>query len=287
MSDHDGSRWYFPTFEGLYSAKHVEQMGPAIWLYGWVLARAYAAQRDGVMAYSHREAADALGVTYRTVQLWFDRLQEHGYLTTRARHPHHLDVAVANWRSVAEWHEARTEADGIATREKPGVSSPEVETGNESGNETGKVSGNESGKKLPLSHITIKLSNYLYPSGSDERAPTLSGAFRFLLERVTHTNNEGAALQAVYRLCFEGKPPDYGYLSKIAKKVGGAGRLVELMWQLAPKPPTGDVLAYIQGMCANKDKSNGNGRSQDNDAWANMDVHAIIESNKLKGARHE
>lgn len=42
----------------------------------------------------------------------------------------------------------------------------------------------------------------------------------------------------------------------------------------------------------NGNGSNGHGargspRAQDNDAWANMDVHAIIESNKLKGARHE
>ena len=38
MTDSSGSRWYFPTFEGLYDAKHVKQMGMAIWLYGWVLA---------------------------------------------------------------------------------------------------------------------------------------------------------------------------------------------------------------------------------------------------------
>lgn len=40
-------------------------------------------------------------------------------------------------------------------------------------------------------------------------------------------------------------PPDYGYLGKIAKKVSGAGRLAELLWQHSAKPPTGDVLAYI------------------------------------------
>ena len=40
-------------------------------------------------------------------------------------------------------------------------------------------------------------------------------------------------------------------------------------------------------------RGNGNGHArgspprQDNDAWANMDPRAIIESNKVKGARHE
>jgi hypothetical protein len=41
-------------------------------------------------------------------------------------------------------------------------------------------------------------------------------------------------------------PPDFGYIGKTAKAVGGAGRLAELLWQFSTRPPTGDVLAYIQ-----------------------------------------
>ena len=40
-------------------------------------------------------------------------------------------------------------------------------------------------------------------------------------------------------------PPAYGYLGKVAKKVGGAGRLADLLWQHSTRPPTGDLLAYI------------------------------------------
>ncbi len=278
MSDHDGSRWYFPTYEGLYDAKHVEQMGPAIWLYGWILARTYAAQRDGVMAYSHREAADALGVTYRTIQLWFERLQEYGYLTTRARHPHHLDVAVTNWRSVEEWHEARTEADGIARTDRKEISSPGVETG--------KVSGKVSGKILPLPHISIKLQNYSYPTGSDERA-SLAGAFAWILDLLKNTRNKQPILQEIYALCFGDDPPEYGYIGRVARTVAGAGRLAEIMWQLATKPPTGDVMAYVLKVYGPKrnDKNNGH-HEQDNDAWANMDVQAVVERNAIAARRN-
>jgi hypothetical protein len=46
-------------------------------------------------------------------------------------------------------------------------------------------------------------------------------------------------------------PPGYSYIGKIARKVGGAGRLADLLWQCTPHPPTGDLLAYIQGVAKN------------------------------------
>lgn len=51
--------------------------------------------------------------------------------------------------------------------------------------------------------------------------------------------------------------PDYGYIGKVANKVGGAGRLAELLWHSSTRPPTGDVLAYIQTQV--KANKNGNG----------------------------
>jgi hypothetical protein len=41
-------------------------------------------------------------------------------------------------------------------------------------------------------------------------------------------------------------PPDFGYIAKVARSVGGAGRLADLLWQHSTRPPTGDVLAYVQ-----------------------------------------
>lgn len=46
--------------------------------------------------------------------------------------------------------------------------------------------------------------------------------------------------------------PDYGYIGKIAKSVGGAGRLAALLWEIVPRRPTGDLLAYVQAMTRNQ-----------------------------------
>jgi hypothetical protein len=51
--------------------------------------------------------------------------------------------------------------------------------------------------------------------------------------------------------------PDFGYIGKVANKVGGAGRLAELLWQHSAKPPSGDVLAYIQESIKPKPARNG------------------------------
>lgn len=55
-------------------------------------------------------------------------------------------------------------------------------------------------------------------------------------------------------------PPDFGYVGKIARKVGGAGRLAELMWLASPKPPSGDILAYCLTVHQNGSKPKGKER---------------------------
>lgn len=266
----DGSRWYFPVFEGLFEAKHVEQMGPAIWLYGWILARAWVAQKDGVVKYNHVEAAEALGQSLRNTKLWFSRLQEYSYLITRARHPYSLDVQVTNWRRIEEWLNARQSQEGDAhkfalLRQRSAERSAERSA------------------DLCIPSITIRLLSYNYPSGSDcaKRADyvSLSDAFRDLCEHLRAARNKPAVLREIYRLCFGGVEeglPDYGYLGKVAKAVGGAGRLAEIMWQLSTKPPTGDILAYILAAHGRKrGKSEGNGRAHGTDFGSMTDEERL------------
>jgi len=70
--------------------------------------------------------------------------------------------------------------------------------------------------------------------------------FRLLLDDLRTTTNKTAKLQEIYIALYgAGSPPDFGYLGKVAKQVGGAGRLAELLLQHCGRPPTGDVLAYI------------------------------------------
>lgn len=98
-------------------------------------------------------------------------------------------------------------------------------------------------------HIEQYTSEGLYPSGADAPPASLADQFQALKRRLEAAkgNERPAILLEVYRLCFgeQGEMPAYGYLGKVAKEVGGAGRLADLMWQLTTRPPTGDILAYI------------------------------------------
>jgi len=251
MTDHDGSRWYFPTYEGLYDAKHVRQMGQAIWLYGWMLARAHVAQDNGQFAYQHREAARDLGVTEREIMRWFKTLQEYGYVSTRARRQYHLEVEIANWRPVAEWLDSRHAEESDTTNLSHLISRPDTRP------------DTRPDKPVTPHIISIRLLGYEYPSPSETGAtsapPSLKGAFAWLLELQRTAKNSSATLAAIYQLTFGEDAPAYGFLGKAARVVGGAGRLVELFWQVVTRPPSGDVLGYVMkmGKGQGKDRSNG------------------------------
>lgn len=294
MADEHGSRWYHPVYEGLWDAKHCRQMGPAVWLYGWMLSRAFVARDGGTFVYSHRDAGQELGVSDKSIRLWFERLQQYGYVHTRARHAHHLEVEVTNWRPVEEWLEARTQANKkerltapLQTGERSERLTAPLRTGVttvnnfrcqvENGGEIGKENGKESGKDLPVSHISIRLLGYEYPPASQEGAASapvcLVGAFRWLWELLRDQKNKSAASAEVYRLTFGEEPPAYGFLGRTAKTVGGWGRMLELFWQVATKPPTGDVLGYVMKM--GKGEARGNGKPA---AWGNG--AAILAANR-------
>lgn len=82
-------------------------------------------------------------------------------------------------------------------------------------------------------------------------------SFQDWLKRIEASKNKSAELVSLFSALFpDKKPPDFAYMGKTARTVGGAGRLADLMWQVATRPPTGDVLAY----CLAKAKGgNGNG----------------------------
>lgn len=66
--------------------------------------------------------------------------------------------------------------------------------------------------------------------------------------------NRPAALQTMFAHLYPGHdPPSYGYIGRVAKQIGGAGRLADLLWKHSTRPPTGDVLAYIQATAKGKD----------------------------------
>jgi hypothetical protein len=234
--DHDGSRWYFPIFEGLVDAKHQEQMGSALWLYLYCVKYAFVARQQGALRYNHIEAAEELGASQRTVKRWFEILQQHGYITTSARKRYHLEVAISNWRAIEEWLEAR---------QREGGTSPPI--GNDTTQDTRSVT--RSAISAAPYILSISLSGYIYPNGSHGDAANLclADAFRGLIEELKNKANRPAILRRIYQLCFGGDEetlPDYGYLGKVAKAVGGAERLAMLMWEMTTRPAV-DPLPYI------------------------------------------
>lgn len=262
----NGSAWWTPVYEGLFDAKHCQAMGQAIWLYGWILMRAHAAQRNGSMAYNHDDAAAALHVSRSTVRNWFRTLQEHGYIDTRARHPHHLEVQVSNWRPVEEWRDARQLGEGpkFDTHKRDGPSECQSECQTQC-------------QDADTLSISKKLESYLYPTGRSGDGPdTLAELFRAVWERLRDSDNYPAELRKIYALCFgEVNVPSFGMLGKVAKAVGGAGRLAEIMWQLSTKPPTGDVMAYIlaaYGRKVRRGKSSQTERIDEIERWVAQEL---------------
>ena len=101
-----------------------------------------------------------------------------------------------------------------------------------------------------IANVPVIQSNPIDTNVPAEAVPTalapLSEQFALLVQELKTTNNKAAALHHAYVNWFgPNGAPDYGYLGKAAKQVGGAGRLAQLMFELVPRPPVGDVLAYI------------------------------------------
>jgi hypothetical protein len=250
----NGSRWYFPVYEGLVDEKHQAQMGPAIWLYLYCIKYAMVHNpEDGVFEYSHIEAAAELGMSTRNVKRWLDTLQQYGYVKSRARKRHCLELAVSNWRTVAEWVAARKrlgEVTNLSLDNKQEVTDL---------SRSDMRSDMRSDRIVPPYIIAISLDPYIYPTGSDELAnQSISDVFRNLISELKTTKNRAATLRMIYRLCFGGAEenlPEYSYIGKVAKQVGGAERLAQLMWELTARPPA-DPLSYIQAMQKQKGKQN-------------------------------
>mgnify|MGYP001256497011 CR=1 FL=1 len=98
---------------------------------------------------------------------------------------------------------------------------------------------------------TQKKEEIIHPTDVAERPQdvppqSLVNQFHQLMEELKTTKNRTAKLREIYILCYgENCAPDFGYLGKVAAQVGGAGYLAQRMWELAARPPNGDVLAYI------------------------------------------
>lgn len=97
-------------------------------------------------------------------------------------------------------------------------------------------------------------------------------------ERLRDSSNRQAVLVLMFETLYPGAVdvPSFAYIGRVANKVGGAGRLAELLWQNAAKPPSGDVLAYIQAQVAQAKPGTNGARPAGGPKTTQADLDAIF-----------
>lgn len=114
--------------------------------------------------------------------------------------------------------------------------------------------GSDLPSDLPSATVNVKVKDEVKEAKGNKLPPhNLDG----WLDRVRESKNRNSTLLFMFNILYPDatETPDYGYLGKTARVVGGAGRLAALMWECSSKKITGDVMRYIQGYAkGNKDQ---------------------------------
>jgi hypothetical protein len=93
---------YAKIYEGLFDRKHYEQMGPAIWMYTFlVLKETYGFVKQRVVI-SDAEFAGIIGCREHTVRDWRKRLQDNGYIEA-TRHERGFSYAIQKSKKFAPY----------------------------------------------------------------------------------------------------------------------------------------------------------------------------------------
>ena len=92
---------------GILSPKHYEAIGPAIWLFLYLLQ--HTDWETGTMhGYTDEQAAEELGSKKRTVRSWRMKLQAGNYITWKKK-PYSLNIMVSNWDNPnLDWSQTDT-----------------------------------------------------------------------------------------------------------------------------------------------------------------------------------
>jgi len=116
---------------------------------------------------------------------------------------------------------------------------------------------------------------------------SLSDRFHNMVQELKASKNKPAILREIYIMCHgEEAAPDYGYLGKVARQVGGAGYLAQRIFELTARPPTGDILAYILAEHKGK-KQRQNYNASRNGATSEIQWSAIVDSDIPEYMREE
>jgi len=104
------------------------------------------------------------------------------------------------------------------------------------------------------------------PAAAPAPPPSSADAFRQFQDDLKADNaNRAAVLRRAYIHCYgDQDAPDHGRIGAFAKRVGGAGMALDLLWSTVSRPPNGDILAYLEAAHAARKNDRGQPRTAPN-----------------------
>lgn len=90
-----GSRKYTAVWDGLWSQKHVEEMGSSIFLFGFFLSKANS---KGQIQITYQAISNEMGVPVRTLGCWMNKLKKKPYITVKKTDS--MSIQIVNFRST-------------------------------------------------------------------------------------------------------------------------------------------------------------------------------------------
>lgn len=90
--------WWTPVWRGLVAdpeSKHRKRMGPAIWLFLYLLV--YANRKTGIVRRTQESIRLDTGYSIRAIQSYLRRLKKHGYIST-GKTGRYLAITVLGWK---------------------------------------------------------------------------------------------------------------------------------------------------------------------------------------------
>jgi len=181
---------------------------------------------DRIFPGQERLATEA-GTTIRTVRRWLNELRDHELIIWERR------GSLSNLYTIL----GPNYVDGTQVSDRTGQERPiRPDTG------------------VPRS-ISTYPEPLIQPAEDGATAPVVT--FQQWQKQIKETTNRPEELRKMCIALYPGlDPPSHGRIGTVAIKVGGAGRLAELLWQHSTRPPTGKLMSYIQGVAKNNGRPN-------------------------------
>jgi hypothetical protein len=111
--------------------------------------------------------------------------------------------------------------------------------------------------------VRIKETNINEEKGKEKKRSKDAGAsgepstFPEWQERLSSEKNKPAVIMEMCdKLYPKNDKPTFGHIGRAIKTLGGAGRLLDLLWRHSSRPPTGNPVQFVQGVAKRQGPEN-------------------------------